>query len=124
MLPSCASWSNVCAQHASKHSQRCCRVLQLSFPTLSIRCRGVWIFRGPGIPQIMLDECYDMELYDWVKADINDPVRRVLRGTARASLPCAQSFAHPCMLCTCSALCCASRKLLRARFDVTSCQKA
>ncbi len=37
-------------------------------------CRGVWIFRGPDIPQIMLDECYDMELYDWVKADINDPV--------------------------------------------------
>ena len=23
----------------------------------------------------MLDECYDMELYEWVKADISDPVR-------------------------------------------------
>lgn len=40
-----------------------------------IGCRGVWIFRGPEIPAIMLDECYDMELYDFVKADINDPVR-------------------------------------------------
>lgn len=36
--------------------------------------RGVWIFRGLEIPAIMLDECYDMELYDFVKADINDPV--------------------------------------------------
>ena len=37
--------------------------------------RGVWIFRGPEIPAIMLDECYDMELYDFVKADLSDPVR-------------------------------------------------
>ena len=34
----------------------------------------------------MLDECYDMELYDWVKADINDPVRgRSALRHARAS---------------------------------------
>ena len=47
----------------------------LMMTTPSCACRGVWIFRGPDIPRIMLDECYDMELYDWVKADINDPVR-------------------------------------------------
>ena len=43
-------------------------------PWGAVRCRGVWIFRGLEIPAIMLDECYDMELYDFVKADINDPV--------------------------------------------------
>lgn len=37
--------------------------------------RGVWIFRGQGIPPIMLDECYDLELYNWTKVDIADPVR-------------------------------------------------
>lgn len=33
---------------------------------------GVWIFRGQEIPQIMKDECYDLELYNWSKIDIND----------------------------------------------------
>jgi hypothetical protein len=35
----------------------------------------VWIFRGQGIPPIMLDECYDLELYNWTRVDIADPVR-------------------------------------------------
>ena len=56
--------------------------------------RGIWIFRGPGIPQIMLDECYDMELYDWVKADINDPVRRVLRDVYFRLFQLFQDCAH------------------------------
>jgi len=33
---------------------------------------GVWIFRGQDIPQIMKDECYDLELYDWAKIDMSD----------------------------------------------------
>ena len=35
----------------------------------------MWIFRGQGIPPIMLDECYDLELYNWTKVDIADLVR-------------------------------------------------
>ena len=31
--------------------------------------RGFWIFRGQDIPQMMKDECYDLELYDWKKLD-------------------------------------------------------
>ena len=29
--------------------------------------KGFWIFRGQDIPQMMKDECYDLELYDWTK---------------------------------------------------------
>lgn len=38
--------------------------------------RGFWIFRGQDIPQMMKDECYDLELYDWQKLDSKnlDPV--------------------------------------------------
>ncbi|KAK9834888.1 hypothetical protein WJX81_006700 [Elliptochloris bilobata] len=38
--------------------------------------RGVWIFRGQGIPPIMLDECYDLELYNWTRVDIADPKQK------------------------------------------------
>ncbi|KAK9836681.1 hypothetical protein WJX74_005908 [Apatococcus lobatus] len=38
--------------------------------------RGAWIFRGQEIPKIMLDECYDMELYDWRKADLSDEAQK------------------------------------------------
>ena len=31
--------------------------------------KGFWIFRGQDIPQMMKDECYDLELYDWKKLD-------------------------------------------------------
>ena len=31
--------------------------------------RGFWIFRGQDIPQMMKDECYDLELYEWQKLD-------------------------------------------------------
>eukprot|EP00475_Leptophrys_vorax_P043189 TRINITY_DN8232_c0_g1_i1.p1 TRINITY_DN8232_c0_g1~~TRINITY_DN8232_c0_g1_i1.p1 ORF type:complete len:421 (+),score=78.91 TRINITY_DN8232_c0_g1_i1:142-1404(+) len=38
--------------------------------------KGVWLFRGTELPQFVLDECYDCELYDWTKVDINDAVQK------------------------------------------------
>lgn len=35
--------------------------------------RGFWIFRGDDIPWQMKDECYDLDLYTWEKADVKDP---------------------------------------------------
>lgn len=34
---------------------------------------GVWMFRGQDLPPPMLEECYDMELYEWRKADLSNP---------------------------------------------------
>lgn len=36
------------------------------------KVKGLWLFRGQDIPQFVLDECYDMELYEWRKVNIND----------------------------------------------------
>ncbi|KAK6915898.1 Glutathione S-transferase, C-terminal [Dillenia turbinata] len=36
------------------------------------KVKGLWLFRGQEIPQFVLDECYDMELYEWKKVDISD----------------------------------------------------
>ncbi|GMH23835.1 hypothetical protein Nepgr_025678 [Nepenthes gracilis] len=36
------------------------------------KVKGLWLFRGPDIPKFVLDEVYDMELYDWKKVDISD----------------------------------------------------
>ncbi|KAI3861019.1 hypothetical protein MKX03_026688 [Papaver bracteatum] len=36
------------------------------------KMKGLWLFRGPEIPQFIMDECYDMELYGWTKVDISD----------------------------------------------------
>uniref|UniRef100_A0A2N9EYY6 EF-1-gamma C-terminal domain-containing protein n=1 Tax=Fagus sylvatica TaxID=28930 RepID=A0A2N9EYY6_FAGSY len=36
------------------------------------KVKGLWLFRGPEIPQFVLDECYDMELFEWKKVDITD----------------------------------------------------
>lgn len=36
------------------------------------KVKGLWLFRGQEIPQFVLDECYDMELYDWKKVDLSD----------------------------------------------------
>lgn len=38
----------------------------------AFKVKGLWFFRGLEIPQFVLDECYDMELYDWKKIDIID----------------------------------------------------
>ncbi|GER27571.1 elongation factor 1-gamma 1 [Striga asiatica] len=40
------------------------------------KVKGLWLFRGTEIPQFVLDECYDMELYDWAKVDINDEAQK------------------------------------------------
>ncbi|GLT72797.1 hypothetical protein SLA2020_447010 [Shorea laevis] len=36
------------------------------------KVQGLWLFRGQEVPQFVIDECYDMELYDWKKVDIAD----------------------------------------------------
>ncbi|XP_052194297.1 elongation factor 1-gamma [Diospyros lotus] len=40
------------------------------------KVKGLWLFRGPEIPQFVLNECYDMELYDWTKVDISDEAQK------------------------------------------------
>ncbi|XP_010242290.1 PREDICTED: elongation factor 1-gamma-like [Nelumbo nucifera] len=40
------------------------------------KVKGLWLFRGQDVPQFVLDECYDMELYDWRKVDINDEAQK------------------------------------------------
>jgi elongation factor 1-gamma len=36
------------------------------------KVKGLWLFRGQEIPQFAIDECYDMELYEWKKVHITD----------------------------------------------------
>ncbi|XP_050942758.1 elongation factor 1-gamma-like [Cucumis melo] len=40
------------------------------------KVKGLWLFRGKEIPQFVLDECYDMELYEWKKVDISDEAQK------------------------------------------------
>ncbi|XP_057793678.1 elongation factor 1-gamma 2-like [Salvia miltiorrhiza] len=40
------------------------------------KVKGLWLFRGTEIPQFVMDECYDMELYEWKKVDINDEAQK------------------------------------------------
>ncbi|KAF7127372.1 hypothetical protein RHSIM_Rhsim11G0141400 [Rhododendron simsii] len=40
------------------------------------KVKGLWLFHGQQIPQFIIDECYDMELYDWEKVDISDEDQR------------------------------------------------
>ncbi|XP_010928857.1 elongation factor 1-gamma 2 [Elaeis guineensis] len=40
------------------------------------KVKGLWLFRGQEIPQFVLDECYDMELYEWTKVDITDEAQK------------------------------------------------
>lgn len=42
------------------------------------KIKGVWLFRGKDIPQMVMEECYDAELYDWKKVDINDDAQKAL----------------------------------------------
>ena len=37
-------------------------------------CRGLFIFRGQNIPPMMLEECYDVDLYNWQKVDVTNEV--------------------------------------------------
>jgi elongation factor 1-gamma len=38
--------------------------------------RGLFLFRGQDIPPIMKEECYDIDLYNWTKVDVNDPAQK------------------------------------------------
>ncbi|KAG8378504.1 hypothetical protein BUALT_Bualt08G0144000 [Buddleja alternifolia] len=40
------------------------------------KVQGLWLFRGAEIPKFVMDECYDMELYEWTKVDINDEAQK------------------------------------------------
>ncbi|XP_057523011.1 elongation factor 1-gamma 2-like [Amaranthus tricolor] len=40
------------------------------------KVKGLWLFRGQEIPQFVLDECYDMELYEWRKVDLGDEAQK------------------------------------------------
>nr|POE90893.1 elongation factor 1-gamma 2 [Quercus suber] len=40
------------------------------------KAQGLWLFRGTEIPRFIIDECYDMELYEWKKVDINDEAQK------------------------------------------------
>ncbi|CAL1385631.1 unnamed protein product [Linum trigynum] len=40
------------------------------------KVKGLWLFRGQEIPQFIMDECYDMELYEWTKVDITDEAQK------------------------------------------------
>eukprot|EP00262_Sarcandra_glabra_P011778 TRINITY_DN28_c0_g1_i3.p1 TRINITY_DN28_c0_g1~~TRINITY_DN28_c0_g1_i3.p1 ORF type:complete len:424 (-),score=82.44 TRINITY_DN28_c0_g1_i3:345-1616(-) len=40
------------------------------------KVKGLWLFRGQEIPQFVLNECYDMELYEWSKVDILDEAQK------------------------------------------------
>lgn len=40
------------------------------------KVKGLWLFRGQEVPQFVIDECYDMELYEWKKVDITDEAQK------------------------------------------------
>ncbi|XP_042489292.1 elongation factor 1-gamma 2-like [Macadamia integrifolia] len=40
------------------------------------KVKGLWLFRGQDIPQFVLDKCYDIEFYEWVKVDISDEAQK------------------------------------------------
>lgn len=40
------------------------------------KVKGLWLFRGQEIPQFVIDECYDMDLYEWRKVDITDEAQK------------------------------------------------
>ncbi|XP_019156952.1 PREDICTED: elongation factor 1-gamma 3-like [Ipomoea nil] len=40
------------------------------------KVKGLWLFRGKEIPKFIMDEVYDMELYEWREADINDEAQK------------------------------------------------
>nr|GMD66549.1 elongation factor 1-gamma 2-like [Ipomoea batatas] len=40
------------------------------------KVKGLWLFRGKEIPKFVMDEVYDMELYDWKEVDISDPAQK------------------------------------------------
>ncbi|KAK9077042.1 hypothetical protein SSX86_005377 [Deinandra increscens subsp. villosa] len=41
-----------------------------------LKVKGLWLFRGLEIPKFVMDECYDMELYEWTKVDPSDEAQK------------------------------------------------
>ncbi|KAG0602028.1 hypothetical protein M758_11G156000 [Ceratodon purpureus] len=42
------------------------------------KIKGVWLFRGSDVPQMVTEECYDAELYEWTKVDISNEEQKAL----------------------------------------------
>ncbi|KAF6147834.1 hypothetical protein GIB67_014414 [Kingdonia uniflora] len=40
------------------------------------KLKGVWLFRGQEIPPFVMEECYDMELFEWTKVDLSDEAQK------------------------------------------------
>ncbi|CAH9109244.1 unnamed protein product [Cuscuta europaea] len=40
------------------------------------KVKGLWLFRGKEVPKFLMDEVYDMELYEWKEVDINDEAQK------------------------------------------------
>lgn len=40
------------------------------------KVQGLWLFRGKEIPKFVMEECYDMELYNWTEVDITDEAQK------------------------------------------------
>jgi len=40
------------------------------------KVKGLWLFRGSEIPKFVMDEVYDMELYEWTKVDLSDEAQK------------------------------------------------
>ncbi|PWZ16410.1 Elongation factor 1-gamma 2 [Zea mays] len=40
------------------------------------KLKGLWLFRGQDVPKFVMDEVYDMELYEWTKVDISDEAQK------------------------------------------------
>ncbi|KAJ3674818.1 hypothetical protein LUZ60_005434 [Juncus effusus] len=40
------------------------------------KVKGLWLFRGKEIPSFVMEECYDMELYEWTKVDLSDEAQK------------------------------------------------
>uniref|UniRef100_A0A453NRU3 Elongation factor 1-gamma 2 n=1 Tax=Aegilops tauschii subsp. strangulata TaxID=200361 RepID=A0A453NRU3_AEGTS len=40
------------------------------------KVKGLWLFRGPKIPKFVMEEVYDMALYDWAKVDLSDAAQK------------------------------------------------
>ena len=38
--------------------------------------KGLWLFHEQEIPKFVMDECSDMELYEWTKVDISDEAQK------------------------------------------------
>lgn len=61
--------------HVRKHAFAKIGILGADVP---YQIKGVWLFRGLGIPAEVTEECYDAELYEWTKVDVSDEAQKQL----------------------------------------------